>query len=413
MSSRVAPLRLTVIADLHMSAGVREGFHEEAALADFLEALGDASASWPGSSALVVLGDLLDFSRIELDGPRRRRLDTSNGAALLKLDVAAREHREALSALGRLAVQGVDLELVAGNHDLELVRPTIRERLRELMTRAAGRPAARASVRVHPWLLHLPGLLYAEHGHQHHIINRTPGLLRADRERVLPPLGTCLGECLLELEEGLEERALDPTSPVATARVAPHERPRRLARDAAAALRLAGRGARWALATRAGAAREDGADLLAHAADTGLPVTALAAIDAAAATRLFALARMALRAAAGDRFATGDGAAYMLEAARSVHRILAAQGAAVPFYLFGHTHRAADVRLGADGARYLNPGTWSSIGSAPEQGRAAALTFVEVVAEPGRRPCARLMRWDRASRRGEPLREPTPDLAAV
>ncbi|HWT23023.1 MAG TPA: hypothetical protein VN213_05900, partial [Solirubrobacteraceae bacterium] len=47
----------------------------------------------------------------------------------------------------------------------------------------------------------------------------------------------------------------------------------------------------------------------------------------------------------------------------------------VPFYVFGHSHAAADRPLpGDDRARVLNTGTWSTT----VRGSGAARTFVEV-----------------------------------
>jgi predicted phosphodiesterase len=40
--------------------------------------------------------------------------------------------------------------------------------------------------------------------------------------------------------------------------------------------------------------------------------------------------------------------------------VLESAGLGVPFYVFGHTHVAADVPLPGSSARYLNPGTWSA-----------------------------------------------------
>jgi hypothetical protein len=49
----------------------------------------------------------------------------------------------------------------------------------------------------------------------------------------------------------------------------------------------------------------------------------------------------------------------MLRAARNVHGVLLTEGAATPFYCFGHTHRA-DRRLldPAASAEYLNAGAF-------------------------------------------------------
>ena len=86
------PTRLAIIADLHMSAGPWDDFREDRALAEFLAG---------GSSALLVLGDLLDLSKVPVGG--ERALDSSSEVARRKLEVAATAHRDVFLALGRLA----------------------------------------------------------------------------------------------------------------------------------------------------------------------------------------------------------------------------------------------------------------------------------------------------------------------
>ena len=65
------------------------------------------------------------------------------------------------------------LDVVVGNHDVDLVRPAAAQRLGELLGDRGEH------LRLHPWALHVPGVLFAEHGHQHHAVHRLPTLLLA------------------------------------------------------------------------------------------------------------------------------------------------------------------------------------------------------------------------------------------
>ncbi|HEY3020027.1 MAG TPA: hypothetical protein VGJ32_07525, partial [Solirubrobacteraceae bacterium] len=81
-------------------------------------------------------------------------------------------------------------------------------------------------------------------------------------------------------------------------------------------------------------------------------------------------------------------AAMLPGAAARCQAILARFGASVPFYVCGHTHAAVDVPLASvPHARYLNCGAW-----------VPSRTLVTLGGAPGRRPYARLERWDPESR---------------
>lgn len=84
----------------------------------------------------------------------------------------------------------------------------------------------------------------------------------------------------------------------------------------------------------------------------------------------------------------------MVLAAGRVHATLAAAGAAVPLYVFGHTHVAEDRALASDAAapRYLNGGTWSQLAAAGS----ARWNYVEITREAGA-SVARLRAWDGVS----------------
>jgi len=102
-------------------------------------------------------------------------------------------------------------------------------------------------------------------------------------------------------------------------------------------------------------------------------------------------------------------ASYLQHAARSVHGVLASHGLDVPAYVFGHSHEPQHlpVELGAEGAQYLNTGTWSSLAATPREplGSPFRPTFVQVTTDPaGTRPTPRLLLWNDAIGTVEPMR---------
>lgn len=320
---------LAAIADLHMAAGPDDPFATGDALVSLLDTLVDERGA---SARLAILGDLFDFSLVELAGDPRTRLATDPAATIAKLDLIAGEHRAVVEALRRFLTAGGTLDLLPGNHDLELLLPPVWRRVEELLGGGAG--AVRDRLRLHPWILFVPGLVYAEHGHQHHDVNRVPGLLAvAERGSAPLPAGTLAAEWARDLR----------------------------VRGGRAALGVAARAIPAALRWSRTARRPPGAStrVRTHAAELGLPAGALLAIDAllpAGALRTAAHTARRLAASRG-----GPPGGYMADAIAAVHAVLARHGAAVPFYATGHTHVPIDAPLPGSPApaRYLNPGTWA------------------------------------------------------
>lgn len=381
--TRIAPApprTVVVISDLHMAAGRRDPFVDDRALVAWLERLVERARAGE-RLRLVLLGDTLDFTLVEHAG---RRLDPTPAGALARLELIARAHREVFAALARTARAGVALDVVAGNHDLELLLAEVGARLRALLAPGRG------ELSVHPWLLHLPGLAHLEHGQQHHDVNHVPALLDvAARGRLTPPAGTVAGECLLRIADalGLQPRpAPDAPSPRALAAAA-LRRPRRSGAVLAALGAAARDVARTERAARL-ARRAAGSAAAREAVALGLPAELAAEIERTSAT----LPSRALRRVA----AGGRREHYMVAGARAVHALLAARGHAVAFYVLAHTHVPADRPLTADpqGPRYLNAGTWSLAAPAGTPRRC----HVELSVEAGA-PVARLVGCgDRAAR---------------
>jgi hypothetical protein len=383
--------QLVVIADLHMSEG-RDGtedFHEDAALARFVDDLGLRALEQGRRCRLLVLGDLFDFGKVgcSSNGACPARLDRSTDAALAKLGRIAAAHPSIFAALGRFVASGLSLDLVPGNHDVELMRRPVRDRFRWLIARAAGSRSAEGDVRMHPWIFRMPGVLYAEHGQQYHDLNRFADLVAPfaehDAQIALPP-GAMLDELLVEVaQSGVRMRpALRflRRLAVSATEMERAQRPRR-------------RAAYHELLRRNAIELELRPELLVVIERlSGATPRSMAGRLLRRTTLGPAMRRMRPNAEA----LRADG--YMLEAARRIHKVLASAGVASPFYAFAHTHIPADEPLSAEpeGPRYLNPGTWSSL----TRGRTDGLRFLEISGGPGAAaPTARLSRWDKGAAR--------------
>ena len=296
--------------------------------------------------------------------------------------------------------------MVAGNHDIALLRRAVRERFTALVLAEAGPAGMREdSIVVHPWILHLPGVLYAEHGSQYHDITRVPGLLGLNGTDDRRPAGPPLISELERYRRDVGERRAGVDRAAALIGVGQES------------LRFAGALARQALGlsgaelTRQRAAYQ-ALTLRRYADEVGLAHEALVDIDELTAPSAWSIgARLArtwvvgpsARAARAWLFERrrpqrrlwqpADRAAYLRSAWSAVHQILDTAGQPVPFYVFGHTHHPEQLALADGTARYLNAGTWEPFptSAAPLRG-----TFVEITGgEPGAtRPVARLLQWN-------------------
>jgi UDP-2,3-diacylglucosamine pyrophosphatase LpxH len=333
---------ILVVGDLHMGAGPGDPFRHDRAFAAFLAAMAERRPGAGHPPRLVVLGDLFDLPAA---GGGRPPCDEAD--ALARIDRIAAAHERVVAALAAYAAAGGAIDVVAGNHDADLVRPAVQQRVRGMLG------GAEVPVAFHPWILHVPGVLYAEHGHQHHDINA---------------FATPLAPWQSQRSDGL---ALSPAA---------------VAHGLRAAALLAGAGASPRARARRAAYR---AETLRDAApELGLSHAALCAIDAATPRGAAALgARIARRATAAGRHP----AAAQRRAAERIHRILEAEGRDVPCYAFGHTHVAERRALGAGPAAavHVNAGTWSSL---RRGGRPERLAYVEIVAGAGA-AVARLVDW--------------------
>lgn len=359
--------QLVLVSDLHLGGGGRhERFRQDRDFTDFCHHLAGRPPTVAGARRLAVLGDFLEL--LEVRAGEEGRLASSVTIALARLDRIVDAHAGVFAAVADLVDAGWGIDVVIGNHDIDLIRPALQHRLGELLGKGRRHESP---VRFHPWILHVPGLLYAEHGSQYHDINWFPELLWAAGRHgdgpIRHPLGAHLGE-----------------------------RPPALV--AASVRELANR----LLGVRDPRRRRYRCEgLTALSQEVALSREALRRIDLVPATSVGVMALRLLRQLYHRQH---GGSIYLRQAARAIDRILQPAGEGCAFYAFGHSHAAEHRRLmdGEGGPEYLNAGTWSldvrgALRRAPEEDRC---TFVVINCFPGNRPTAALHSW---SQRKDPI----------
>jgi UDP-2,3-diacylglucosamine pyrophosphatase LpxH len=299
-----------IVSDLHLGADHPGGRNGAAAFRAFL-----ITRVLPAAARvhLVFLGDMFELR----DAPDAARA----------LDDLAAGFPELFATLAECLRRGCRLHLVPGNHDAELSG----DHLAALLGH---------SIEFHQWFYTVPGVLYAEHGHQHHDLNRFPTLLAAGR--YVPPLAAW------------------------------HQRgPAGLLR----AVITARRGERAARSTRYQALIDE------YAHRTDLPERLVTEVHRVSGFGVLRTARRLVKRALSPRLRARPDA-YLVAAAATIHRLAAAAGQTVPIYAFGHTHHARTVPLGDD-AWYANTGTWCAEirGDGPDRSDPALFPYLEIPAE--------------------------------
>ena len=327
------PARWWLLSDLHLGMTDQDPRRPGEVLPEFLrrEVL---AASGPQQHVAFV-GDTFELVGLAED------------ESLARLESILARHGDTFRALQACAARGVQLHFVCGNHDVELARPSVAARLSALLS-----PAEPTRVRVHPWFLHVPHVLVAEHGHQHHALHRMPEVLRAavngTDELDLPPLAAWNAHP--------SRSRLSRAGAVARACLASELAERRV-REVAYEELLQTESLRLALD---GVAVRDLARLSRFRTVSALPV---------AATRM-------VLAAAGRRVASEEAPAA---AGRFAHT-LETYGSGVAWYVSGHTHRALESAIEECPTRYVNTGTWCSDvrGHGPDQSDRRAFPYAMV-----------------------------------
>ncbi len=463
------PRDLIIISDLHLSAGYNrrtgtfdrlEDFFYDAAFSRFIDELLRRATSERRVWRLVILGDLLEF--LQVAAPDSAQGLTSAPTAIAKLEIIARGHPDFFAALGRFLAAGHALEIVIGNHDIELIWPEVQARFRAILA-THGATEVDARVTFHPWIFYVPGVVYAEHGQQYDGVNAFATLLRPylpSRPSVIElPFGSFFVLYLFNEIERIDPFA-DNVKPVTRYLIwALRTRPLLALTTLGHHLRFLSRVLRKTdpMSHREQQTRRERyrAEVVRpYAAEIGLPADVLESLDRMAAVPalssrwrqiaallihpalavvpigvgLAGLYQVLSRLRATRRSfvafvgalavmiwrerrllrPTTDPGSYLHRAARHIHDLLTTHGLQVAAYVFGHTHTAERAPLTADDEtpRYFNSGTWTPI--VPQTfdllGTRERFTFVQITRDPATGAVlTELLLWNDHAGRIEPL----------
>jgi UDP-2,3-diacylglucosamine pyrophosphatase LpxH len=124
---------------------------------------------------LVIAGDLFDFMSVVIpvtpERPAKTRderlygLPRSAKTGVQRVRLICARHRPLLEDLARFAMAGHQVDIIVGNHDVELLAPEVAAELVAQLAAAGADERARARVRVVPWFVYVPGVAWIEHGH--------------------------------------------------------------------------------------------------------------------------------------------------------------------------------------------------------------------------------------------------------
>jgi UDP-2,3-diacylglucosamine pyrophosphatase LpxH len=133
---------------------------------------------------LVIAGDLFDFMSVVLSGtperPAKTRDERIHGlprsikTGVLRMRAICEHHRPLLADLAKFAAAGHHVDIIVGNHDVELLAPEVADELHRHLAMAArasspnlngGVDGAVARIRIVPWFVYVPGVAWIEHGH--------------------------------------------------------------------------------------------------------------------------------------------------------------------------------------------------------------------------------------------------------
>ena len=124
---------------------------------------------------LVIAGDLFDFMSVVIPGTKdrpaktadERRFGLARGAqaGVARMRLICDAHRPVLAEMGRFAAAGHTIEILIGNHDVELLSADVVAELMRQLAAAGADDRARPRITVVPWFVFVPGVCWIEHGH--------------------------------------------------------------------------------------------------------------------------------------------------------------------------------------------------------------------------------------------------------
>jgi UDP-2,3-diacylglucosamine pyrophosphatase LpxH len=124
---------------------------------------------------LVIAGDLFDFMSVVITGTRdrpaksadERRFGLGRGIqpGVERMRRICEAHHPLLAELGRFAAAGHSVDIIVGNHDVELLASDVVAELMRQLAAAGADDRALGRIHVVPWFVYLPGVCWIEHGH--------------------------------------------------------------------------------------------------------------------------------------------------------------------------------------------------------------------------------------------------------
>jgi UDP-2,3-diacylglucosamine pyrophosphatase LpxH len=124
---------------------------------------------------LVIAGDLFDFMSVFVpstkDRPaktadeRRFGLGRSVKAGVERMRMICEAHRPFLADLAKFASLGHHIDIIVGNHDIELLAPEVASELLRQIAAAGATESTMSRIKIVPWFVYVPGVCWIEHGH--------------------------------------------------------------------------------------------------------------------------------------------------------------------------------------------------------------------------------------------------------
>ncbi|MBX3158204.1 MAG: hypothetical protein KF773_19710 [Deltaproteobacteria bacterium] len=124
---------------------------------------------------LVIAGDLFDFMSVMIPATRERPAKTADErrfglgrsakAGVERMRLICEAQRPLLADLGRFAAAGHAVDIIVGNHDVELLAPEVAAELLAQIGATGADARALERIRVVSWFVYIPGVAWIEHGH--------------------------------------------------------------------------------------------------------------------------------------------------------------------------------------------------------------------------------------------------------
>ena len=124
---------------------------------------------------LVIAGDLFDFMSVRISGTKERSAKTADErlfglgrgvkAGVERMRMICEAQRPVLAQLAKFVAAGHRVDIVVGNHDVELLAPEVAAELMRQLALAGADERSLGRIRVIPWFVYVPGVAWIEHGH--------------------------------------------------------------------------------------------------------------------------------------------------------------------------------------------------------------------------------------------------------